>query len=130
MRRLARSFAIRICHNSSFSICAAYIVHNSIARGYLSYLSALDTISRAITLLKMFLSPSEKGSSLKGKNFFPFRVDPFQKGLGLQESKQDHKSCLPCENDGKHTQCVSSANGSSIIIDNCLSIETNRKFCI
>ena len=42
-----------------------------------------------------FCFPAGKGSSLKGKNllpfgsrFFPFRVDSFQKGLGLQERKQ------------------------------------------
>ena len=33
---------------------------------------------------------SEKGSTLKGQNkFFPFRVGPFQKGISVQESKQE-----------------------------------------
>ena len=39
-------------------------------------------------LSKIILSPSENGSTLKGQKeskFPPFRVDPFQKGLGVQE---------------------------------------------
>ena len=41
----------------------------------------------------MFCLPSEKGSALKGKNLLlgeqilSFRVDPFQKGLGVQKQK-------------------------------------------
>ena len=41
-----------------------------------------------ITLSKLFCLPSKKGSTLKGKKlskFFPFRVDPFQNGLGVKE---------------------------------------------
>ena len=40
---------------------------------------------------KLFFIPSETGSILKGEQilskgskFFPFRVDPFQKGFGVQ----------------------------------------------
>ena len=47
-------------------------------------LSGVDTVSREVILSKVLLLPSEKGSTLKGKNllppgnkFFPFRVDPF-----------------------------------------------------
>ena len=43
-----------------------------------------DTLSKEITLSILFFRPSEKRSTLKGKNllpggskFFPFRVDPF-----------------------------------------------------
>ena len=49
---------------------------------------------RVITLSKLFLSPSEKGFTLKGKNepcgskFFTFRVASFQKGFVVQECKQ------------------------------------------
>ena len=61
------------------------------------------------SLLKRdLLLPSEKGSFLKGKNLLPrgvnsfllekipfradpFLLDPFQKGLGIQESKQGKK---------------------------------------
>ena len=44
------------------------------------------------TLSKLILPPSRKGVYSKrkefapiGSNFFPFKVDPFQKGLGAQE---------------------------------------------
>ena len=46
----------------------------------------IDTFTRETTLAKLFLLPSEKGSSLKGKNLLPrgansfiFRVDPYIK---------------------------------------------------
>ena len=53
---------------------------------------------------KKFYLPSEKRSTLQGKNtlqgkgskFFPFRADPFQNGLGVQKQAGSHKSCLPC----------------------------------
>ena len=43
-------------------------------------------------LLKIVLSPFWKGVYAKRKEFVPsflFRVDPFNKGLGVQESKQE-----------------------------------------
>ena len=46
------------------------------------YLRGIDTLRREVTLVKIVLSPSEKGSTLKGKNlgsnFFPFRTGSFQ----------------------------------------------------
>ena len=46
----------------------------------------IDTLSREVT--KLILSPSEKGTTLKGKNFapfgnkfFPFRVELFSEGV-------------------------------------------------
>ena len=33
--------------------------------------------------------------------FFPFRVDLFSEGDGVQETTGSHKSCLPCQNVGK-----------------------------
>ena len=47
----------------------------------------IDTLSGNATLPKLFCLPSEKGSTLKGKNllpgklFFPFRVDHFSDWL-------------------------------------------------
>ena len=43
-----------------------------------------DTISREETLTKLILLPSEKGSTLKGKNLLPF-----QKGLSAHVSKRE-----------------------------------------
>ena len=47
---------------------------------------------RTVTLSDLFCPPSEKGSTLKGKNllpkgskFFPFRVDPFSEGAWCAE---------------------------------------------
>ena len=58
-----------------------------------------DTLSLGTTLSKLFLFPSEKGCTLKGKSLlplgsklFPFRVYHFQKGLGVQASKQKEES--------------------------------------
>ena len=51
---------------------------------------------RGGNFVKNCLPPSEKGSAPKrkefapnGSKFFPFRGDPFQKGLNMQESKQE-----------------------------------------
>ena len=56
----------------------------------------MDTISREVTLSKLICFPSEKGSSLKGKTLLPRGANsfflekiPFQKWLGVQESKQE-----------------------------------------
>ena len=49
-----------------------------------------DTFTREVTLSNCFCLPSETRSALKGKKgpFFPLRVDPLWKGLGVKESKQ------------------------------------------
>ena len=75
---------------------------------------------RRALLVEMFCLPSEKEiySKKEKKNlplvskFFPvrvepfsegtsaanhFRLDPFQKGILVPESKPSHKSCLPCK---------------------------------
>ena len=39
-------------------------------------------------MLKLFCLPSEAVHS-RGSKFFPFRVDIFSEGLGVQESKQE-----------------------------------------
>ena len=48
------------------------------------------------TTVKIVCLPSEKGSILKGKNLLPqgansflLELTPFQKGLGVQETKQE-----------------------------------------
>ena len=49
------------------------------------------TLLGAATLSESLYGSSENGSTLKGKNLinsFPFRVDPFSEGLGVQESNQ------------------------------------------
>ena len=45
----------------------------------------VDTFSGEATLSKLFLSPSEKGAYFRRKEFAP----PFQKGIGIHESKQE-----------------------------------------
>ena len=70
---------------------------------YLPYLRGMNTLSGETTLSKLFCLPSEKGSTLKGKNllpigskFFPFRVDPFLEGAWCTENQiGTHKSYLP-----------------------------------
>ena len=44
-----------------------------------------------------------------GSKFFPFRVDPFQKGLGVDESEQEFsKVDSLCKNDEKSIECIQS----------------------
>ena len=43
-------------------------------------LRGADTLSGEATLSKWFCLPSEKGSTLKGENLLPFRVDPYSEG--------------------------------------------------
>ena len=60
-----------------------------------------------MTTLTIIFSPCAKGVYSKrkefaptGSKFFPFRVDPFQKGIGIHKSKQEVISCLPCQKNG------------------------------
>ena len=52
----------------------------------------MGTLLEEATLSNYFYRPSEKGSTVKrkefGSKFFPFRIDPFQKRISLQETKQ------------------------------------------
>ena len=57
-----------------------------------SLLKAIDTLSGEVTI-KIVLPPFWKGVYF-GSKFFPFRVNFFQKGPGLQISTWSHKSCL------------------------------------
>ena len=57
-------------------------------------LGGIDTLSGVAILSKLFCLPSEKGSTLTGKNLLPMGANsfllewtPFQKGFGVQESK-------------------------------------------
>ena len=79
----------------------------------------MNTLSRETTLSKLILLPSEKGSSLKGKNLLPLGANSillektsFQKRICVQESKPEAiKSCLPCQ---KMAENVSSAAASLV----------------
>ena len=54
------------------------------------------TLSREVTQSKWFCLPSEKESSLKGKNLLPRKVDPFSEGTWCAGKQTgSHKSCLP-----------------------------------
>ena len=80
----------------------------------------MDILSRDTTLSKSSCFSSEKGFTLKGKNLLPlkasfffcfffyfiFRVDPFQKGLVVQESKQSQKVVPLLGNCQKSTYAV------------------------
>ena len=75
----------------------------------------------------MFLLPSEKRPTLKGKkmlcfgansflfekipwsNFFSFREDPFsEEDWCTGKQTGSNKSCFPCQNGRKATQCINS----------------------
>ena len=119
----------------SSSICFCGEIKQNYLYGYSSYLKlwslpyiqcwfkGVDTLSGVTTLSKLFLTPSENGSTLKGKNllneskFFPFRVDPFSEGdwcAGMQS--ESHKSCLPCKMT-ENLPCVSSPHNSRLTFD-------------
>ena len=51
----------------------------------------METLPGEATLSELVMLPSEKGSTLKGKNLLPlpFRVDTFQNGLCEHKSKQE-----------------------------------------
>ena len=61
-----------------------------------------------------FLPPSEKGSTLKGKNLLPleansllFEKTPFQKGTGAMETKQEVTTVVSLVNcGGESTKCT------------------------
>ena len=97
------------------------------------HLSEIDTLSGEVTLSDLFYPPSEKGSPLKGQillrsgaNSFllenlgaysfllektPFRVYPFQKGIGVQESKQEVTKVVSLVQNGrKSIKSVTSLN--------------------
>ena len=61
-------------------------------------LREMDTFSRETTLSKLFFLPSEKGSTLNGKNLLPlflFRVDPFQKGFTCRKANRKSQKLSP-----------------------------------
>ena len=53
--------------------------------------------------IKIVLPHSEKGFTLKGKNFFPVRVDPIQKQFGALKSKQEVTQLYPVTLISYHT---------------------------
>ena len=79
--------------NNVKNILLTFLFHRQI-KSYIS-LRGMDTLSGVATLSKLFCLPSEKGSTLKGKNLLPLGANsflleytPFQKGLSVQVSKQ------------------------------------------
>ena len=70
----------------------------------------MNTASREVTLVKFFKPPSEKESTIKGKNLLPMRansfllyVDDFMEGhwcIGPQKIGT-RKSYLPCKKGGQ-----------------------------
>ena len=74
----------------------------------------MDTLSREKTLSKQFYLPSEKGSTLKGKNLLPLGANsflleqtPFQKGYGKQESKLEVIKVVSLVKNGRKSTSVS-----------------------
>ena len=51
----------------------------------------MDSLAGGTTLSKLIYLPSEKRPALEGKNLLPFIFERvlFQKGLGVQENKQE-----------------------------------------
>ena len=76
----------------------------------------MDTLSRETTLSKGVCLPSEKSSSLKGKNLLPlgggansFLLEKrsFQMGFGMQESEQQVTKVASLAKTGrKFTKCM------------------------
>ena len=64
----------------------------------------MDTLSREITLAKLFGLSLERGLLLKERicshreQILPFRVDPFSEWVWCAgKQTESHKSCLPCK---------------------------------
>ena len=69
-------------------------------------------LGREAYRLKLFLFPYKKGCTPKGHNllsYFLLKQTPFQKGLGVQECKQDVSKVISLvKNGGKSTKCIQS----------------------
>ena len=77
----------------------------------------MDALSRAATLPKLNLCPSEKGSTITEKNkplggrLFPIRVDFLLKGLDVRGNKHEvPKVDYPAQNGGTSANCIKSHN--------------------
>ena len=76
----------------------------------------MSIFSWEVTLVKLFCAPSEKRSTLKGKNLLPRGANsfllgyaPFQKGVGVPERKQEITKVVSLlKNGGKSTVCIKS----------------------
>ena len=55
----------------------------------------MDTLTWGENSVKMFAFILKCGLHLKGSKFFPLRIDNFQKGLGVQESKHEAMKVIP-----------------------------------
>ena len=76
----------------------------------LTSLSGTDTFSGETTLSKLFCLPSVNGSTLKGKNFDPYKHFSFRiETFGVQESEQEVAKIVSLEKDGrKFAKCIQS----------------------
>ena len=73
-----------------------------------------NKLTREVTQSNFFLPPFWKGVSTKrkefapcGSKFFPFRVDPFQKGPGMQKSKWKSQKFFPLSKVAENLPSVS-----------------------
>ena len=81
---------------------------------FLGSFTYIDTLLRETSQSKLFGLPSEKGSTLEGKNllpigrkFFPFRVGHFSEGVQCVGKRTgNHKNCLSCKIWWKINKCV------------------------
>ena len=112
MFRLHLAFAVHIWHKGPSP--TLHIIYNSVLPFelyrplfYVDSLSQFEKIGYfffQVRQLRCFGFPLKKRSILKGltllpfeRKFFPFRLDPFQNFLGMQESKQEVKQVVSRE---------------------------------
>ena len=105
----------------------------------------MNTLSEEATLSTLILALSEKGSTLKEKNLLPrgtnsffLELIPFQKGLDVQESKQEVKQVISFVKNGRESPSVLSPlnsftgkqNHSTCIGNPCFIFLTTYKVLI
>ena len=112
------STLMRRCINEMYLLRMRLSLQTLISCTYISKRNL--TIEGADNSVKIVCFSSEKGSVLKRKNLlpllsrsFPFRVDPFQKGLGLQDGKLEVTKVVSLvKMAGKNTMCIKSPQES------------------
>ena len=78
------------------------------------FLRGIETLSGDATLSSLFLSPSEKWSTLRGKNLLPlgansflYRIDPFSEGEFHAMNKEEVTEIVSyCKNGEQSTNCI------------------------
>ena len=93
-----------------YTICKGRAYHGSAGLG----LRGIVTLSKEITLSKLFKLPAEKGSKVKGKNLFPtasisflLKLTPFQKGTGVQLKQRESEKLFPLSKSAENFSSVS-----------------------